>query len=92
MVLVNRLVDLDPFRGPKGLTGVVVLDLPPLAATSLGPLVASIADATVLVVRAGVTPHHLVRDAIARLGDRRPQGIVLNGFRSALPKWWSSQR
>jgi receptor protein-tyrosine kinase len=86
--LLRRLAEHDPFRGPQGLEGLVILDLPPLVSSSLGALAARLADATVLVVRAGVTPHRLVREAIARLGDRPPQGVVLNAFSSAIPRWW----
>jgi len=85
--LLRRLGTHDPFRGPGGLKGLVILDLPPLVDGSCGAIAAEVADATVLVVRAGVTHSATVREAIARLGERPPQGVVLNGFRSPIPGW-----
>lgn len=66
----------------------MILDLPPIINHSYSTLAASVADAVVLVVRAGVTPADVVREAIARLEDRPPQGVVFNGPRSSLPTWW----
>jgi Mrp family chromosome partitioning ATPase len=85
--LLRLLGRRDPFRGPAGLRGLVILDLPPLVSGSNGAVACEVADATVLVVRAGVTQADTVREAIARLGDRPPQGVVLNGFRSPIPGW-----
>jgi protein-tyrosine kinase len=86
--LLRQIPTSDPFRGPRGPQGVVILDLPPIINHSYSPLAAGITDAIVLVVRAGVTPLDLVREAIERLGDRPPQGIVFNGPRTSLPGWW----
>jgi len=87
--LLRRLADEDPFRDPQGLKGLVIMDLPPIVNTSYGATIAALADATVLVVRAGVTPQRLMREALARLEGRPPQGVVLNAFRSAIPgRWW----
>jgi len=85
--LLRRLGTHDPFRGPGGLRGIVILDLPPLISGSYGAVAAEVADAIVLVVRAGVTHTDTVREAVARLGDRPPQGVVLNAFRSPIPGW-----
>jgi len=78
----------DPFHAPDGPRGIVILDLPPLITHSYSRVAAGLADAVTLVVRAGVTPADVVREAIARLGDRPPQGVVLNAPRSSLPRWW----
>jgi Mrp family chromosome partitioning ATPase len=78
----------DPFHTLHGPDRIVILDLPPLINHSYSPLAASIADAIVLVVRAGVTPIDVVREAIARLEDRPPSGVVFNAPRSSLPTWW----
>lgn len=86
--LLRQLAIQDPFHASTVLNGVVILDLPPLINHSYSPLVASIADAIVLVVRARVTPLEVVREAIARLEDRPPQGVVFNAPRSSLPLWW----
>lgn len=86
--LLRQLPIEDPFHGPRGLGGVVILDLPPILNHAYSSVAAQVADAVVLVVRAGVTPADVVRDAIARLEDLPPAGIVFNGPRSALPSWW----
>jgi protein-tyrosine kinase len=86
--LLHHLPSLDPFRRPQERPDVTMLDLPPIVNYSYGPMAARIADAVVLVVRAGVTPNDIVREAVARLEDRPPRGVVLNGARSSLPSWW----
>jgi len=86
--LLRRLPDQDLFHTTHDGPGVTILDLPPILTNSYSMLAASVADVAILVVRAGVTPAPLVREAIARLGQRPPHGIVLNGFRSPLPSWW----
>lgn len=86
--LLRELSLHDPFHTPTAPRGIVILDLPPLINHSYSRLAAGIADAVALVVRAGVTPADVVREAIARLGDRPPQGLVLNAPRSSLPRWW----
>lgn len=86
--LLRELSVRDPFHAPDGPRGIVVLDLPPIITHSYTRLAAGIADAVALVVRAGVTPAAVVREAIARLEDRPPQGVVLNAPRSSLPRWW----
>lgn len=90
--LLYDLSRSDPFHTSDGPRGIVILDLPPLINHSYSRLAAGIADAVALVVRGGVTPHDIVREAIARLGDRPPQGIVLNAPRSSLPRWWRGGR
>lgn len=86
--LMRQLPLHDPFRNRHWQPAATVLDLPPILNHSYSALAASITDAVVLVVRAGVTPADLVREAIARLEDQPPRGVVLNGARSALPSWW----
>lgn len=86
--LLRQVPVLDPFHGPDGPQGIVILDLPPIMNHSYAASAAAVADAVVLVVRAGVTPYDVVREAIARCEDHPPQGVVLNGSRSALPAWW----
>lgn len=70
------------------LVGVIILDLAPLLGTSYSALAASAADVTIMVIRAGTTTIDVVHKAIARLEDQPPQGVVFNGARSSLPKWW----
>ncbi|GEM_PF-1821878 len=66
---------------------VLVLDLPPVLTASYGVLASSMADAVVLVVRAGHTPEKMVKDAIARLDESTLRGIVLNAARPSIPGW-----
>jgi len=87
-ILFRQLAVFDPFHGEGGLDGIVVLDLPPVIKHSYSVLAASVADAVILVVRAGVTPVDLVRETINRLDQNPPQGVVFNAPRSALPTWW----
>lgn len=90
--LFRRLTTHDPFRGPDGLQGLVILDLPPLINGSYGAIAAEVADATVLVVRAGVTHVDTVREAVARMKNRPPQGVVLNAFRAPFSEYRSGSR
>lgn len=66
---------------------VLVLDLPPVLTASYGVLASSMADAVVMVVRAGHTPEKMVKDAIARLDESTLRGIVLNAARPSIPGW-----
>ncbi len=90
--LLTQLPLTDPFRKTPRLRGFVVVDLPPIINSSYSVYAAGATDAVVLVVRAGVTPAGVVREAISRLGDHAPRGVVLNGQRSALPGWWPGSR
>lgn len=83
--LLHQLPVQDPFHSQIRLDGVVILDLPPLLVHGYSALAAGIPDALLLVVRAGVTPVDVVREAIARLEDHPPRGIVLNGFQRSRP-------
>lgn len=67
--------------------GLVVLDLPSVLNNTDTQVVARLADQIVLVVRAGVTPAKLVRQAIDELGEEVLLGVVLNDSRSDLPPW-----
>jgi Mrp family chromosome partitioning ATPase len=86
--LLRQLSEHDPFQQVRVHGGVTILDLPPLLNHSYSSLAASAADALVLVIRAGMTPATAVREAIDRLGERPLQGAILNGERSARPRWW----
>jgi capsular exopolysaccharide synthesis family protein len=65
----------------------VVVDLPPLAAGVVALSMASAVEAVALVVRAGVTPRWIVKQALSRFSNRKLKGVVLNGYRSSLPDW-----
>jgi Mrp family chromosome partitioning ATPase len=70
--LMHQLFTEDIFRGPDGLTGVLVMDLPPILPYGYSGLAARLTDILLLVVRAGVTPLHVVRESIERLEGRLP--------------------
>jgi non-specific protein-tyrosine kinase len=86
--LLRRLSEDDPFRSLRARGAVTILDLPPILEHSYSSLVASVADAVILVIRAGVTPANTARDAIDRLGDAALQGAVLNGEPAERPSRW----
>lgn len=66
--------------------GQLILDLPPVLASSAAIPLSQLADAVVLVVRHGVTTEVQVRQAIERLGDIQLAGIVMNNVSSSIPK------
>jgi len=82
--LLLQLSRDDPFHRPDSARGLVIVDLPPLSGDGYGTRAAEVADAVILVVRAGMAPVSLVRAMIARLA-RPPRGIVFNAERSAIP-------
>jgi protein-tyrosine kinase len=57
----------------------VIVDTPPVTVAADAGLLGAMVDATVLVVKAGETPHMAVRQAIDTLGRDRIFGVVLNG-------------
>lgn len=79
--LLRQLPHADLFRRMQPAPAAVIIDLPPVMNESYAVFGAQAADAVVLVVRAGVTPIDMVREAIARLDDQPPHGIVFNAFR-----------
>ena len=66
---------------------VVILDVPAVLVNSDALLLTDLADGTIFVVRAGVTPMTLVNKAIEQLDDGKLRGVVLNGVQSAVPAW-----
>jgi Mrp family chromosome partitioning ATPase len=56
----------------------VIIDTPPLVLLPDAHLLASMADAAVLVVRADSTPHAMVKRAMEAIGGSRVLGVVLN--------------
>lgn len=56
----------------------ILIDTPPVAGLTDANLLASLADASLLVVRAGSTPHAAVEQAVHALGKPRIFGVVLN--------------
>jgi succinoglycan biosynthesis transport protein ExoP len=67
--------------------GLIVLDLPAVLNSTDTEVLARLADQIILVVRAGVTPAKLVRQALDQLGEEHLLGMVLNDSRTDLPSW-----
>lgn len=63
---------------------LVLLDTPPVLAVADGIIVASQADATLLVLRAGVTTEREAKTALRRLEQNgiRVNGLLVNGFQT----------
>lgn len=75
--VLRRLLTENPRR-------IVLLDSPPILATSEGRALAKVAGQILLVVRAGQTPRPALKDAIALIDRARMGGIVLNDARLSL--------
>lgn len=82
----SELLDSEIFAslGPRLLEGGydhVIFDSPPLLSVSDPAIIANRVDMAILVVRAGHTPKHWVRNACEQLARARkgPSGIVFNG-------------
>jgi Mrp family chromosome partitioning ATPase len=67
--------------------GLIILDLPAVLNSTNTQVLARLADQIVLVVRAGVTPVKLVREALDELGEEMLLGVVLNDSQPDLPSW-----
>ncbi|MBV9354861.1 MAG: CpsD/CapB family tyrosine-protein kinase [Chloroflexi bacterium] len=65
----------------------VILDLPSILVNSDSVLLTDVADGTICVVRAGVTPVALVTRALEQIEESKLRGVVLNGVDSAVPGW-----
>ena len=65
----------------------VVADLPAITTTSYGRLAASIVEALMVVVCAGVTTEDLLADTLAQLATLPVQGVILNRIETSVPRW-----
>ena len=57
----------------------VILDAPPIGPVADAGLLSQMVDASLMVVRAGVTPFAAVQKAVDAIGRDRIFGVVLNG-------------
>lgn len=69
--LIARLTKQDPSR-------LIIFDAPPLLATNEPQALAHLVGQIVLVVEAGRTPQHVVKEAISALDPTKAIGLVLN--------------
>jgi Mrp family chromosome partitioning ATPase len=67
----------------------VILDLPAILVSSDSLALTDLVDGVLFVVRSGVTPSALAREALMQLDDSRGRlrGVVLNGHQTTLPRW-----
>jgi Mrp family chromosome partitioning ATPase len=61
----------------------VLIDTPPVGLVPDAKLLAALADAVVLVIRAGQSPFVLVQQAIEALGAEKIIGVLLNATENA---------
>ena len=66
---------------------LIVMDLPSVLVSTDVQVLAGFADRLVLVVRAGVTPAKVVRQALGELDRGKLLGVALNDSRRELPAW-----
>jgi protein-tyrosine kinase len=69
--LITRLAKQDPTR-------LLILDSPPVLATNEPQVLVRLVGQIVLVVEAGRTPQHVVKEAVAALDPAKAIGLVLN--------------
>lgn len=66
---------------------LVILDAPALLVNSDSVMLSDLADGTIVVVRAGITPAPTVAKALEQIDEAKLRGVVINGTHSALPDW-----
>ncbi|MDP9371963.1 MAG: CpsD/CapB family tyrosine-protein kinase [Chloroflexota bacterium] len=66
---------------------LVVVDLPSAATSTDTQVLGGLADYLLLVVRSGVTPARVVRQALEEIDAEKLVGIVLNDHHADLPGW-----
>src|SRR6266700_5665333 len=64
-----------------------IVDLPTLLTSHYGVAAAGVVDALFVVVRAGVTPESIIKQAYTQLTNLPLQGVVLNQVKSRIPRW-----
>jgi capsular exopolysaccharide synthesis family protein len=65
--------------------GFVIIDTPPILMSNDTAVMTDLAGQVLLVVRAGTTMQDLAHEAIARVHEAIPVGLVLNGWSPLLP-------
>lgn len=66
---------------------LLIVDLPSIVSSAYGMLAASLVEALVVVVRAGVTSEALLAETCNQLKDLPVQGLILNKLESHVPRW-----
>jgi Mrp family chromosome partitioning ATPase len=84
--LIRQLATADLPARLDASGAVLVLDLPPVKATSYGALACSMAESILFVVRAGIATIPDVKDSLARLDPATVRSVVLNGAQPLLSR------
>jgi capsular exopolysaccharide synthesis family protein len=66
---------------------LIILDGPAVLVNSDAIRLTDLATGTIFVVRSGVTPSNLVRQALDRVEEEKLRCVVLNGQTSSVPGW-----
>jgi Mrp family chromosome partitioning ATPase len=85
--LIRQLVNADLRSRLDSSGAALVLDLPPVLASSFGVLASSMVEALIFVVRAGHSETEDVKRALERLDPVAVRSVTLNGARQGLPTW-----
>jgi len=95
VVVAGADLSMAKVLGGSGAEGIVaalsrradtlVLDLPPLARGAGGVQLVDLCESVALVVRAGEVSTHRIEEAAAALST--PPFVILNGVKSAAPRW-----
>lgn len=68
---------------------LVILDTPPILPVPDALTISEQVDAFIVLFRLNHTPHHLLRQAVEELGERKIMGVVLNGEEKKSDKYYS---
>jgi protein-tyrosine kinase len=78
----------DFLRQMKTQYDYIVLDLPPILPLADANVITELADGVIVVIRAGHTPQHIVKRAMADLDPRKVLGVVLNDVSSSMSYYY----
>lgn len=85
----TRMKDVVRLLGSLRRRLIVVFDSPPVLLTTEAEVLATLVGQIVLIVRSGVTRRSAVLDAVARLPEDKPIGLILNQARIQLTDEYS---
>jgi len=66
---------------------LLIVDLPAVVTTAYGSLAASLVEALIIVVNAGVTPEAMIAETCMQLKELPVHGVILNQVQSHIPRW-----
>jgi Mrp family chromosome partitioning ATPase len=76
-------------RDLRGNFDLVIIDTPPVLPVPDALTISEQVDAFIMLFRLKHTPHHLFRQALEELGERKIMGVVLNGEEKKSDKYYS---